>query len=92
MCEYTYPQVILIGPALDENNKQMNDSFVNTICKPLILRQSIFLAVSLVVIMFELTGGLTYIVPLMVAIMTSKWVGDALTKEGMYPFYAYTEE
>ena len=36
--------------------------------------------------MFELTGGLTYIVPLMVAIMTSKWVGDALTKEGMYPF------
>ena len=36
--------------------------------------------------MFELTGGLTYIVPLMVAVMTSKWVGDALGKEGMYPF------
>ena len=34
--------------------------------------------------MFELTGGLTYIVPLMVAIMTSKWVGDALGKEGIY--------
>ena len=42
-------------------------------------------AVSLVVIMFELTGGLTYIVPLMVAVMTSKWVGDAFIKEGMYP-------
>lgn len=41
--------------------------------------------VSLVVIMFELTGGLQYIVPLMVASMTSKWVGDALGKEGMYP-------
>jgi len=35
--------------------------------------------------MFELTGGLMYIVPLMVAIMMSKWVGDAFVKEGMYP-------
>ena len=26
-----------------------------------------------------------YIVPLMVAIMMSKWVGDAFVKEGMYP-------
>ena len=40
---------------------------------------------SLVVIMFELTGGLTYIVPIMVAVMISKWVGDALVKDGMYP-------
>lgn len=45
----------------------------------------LFSPVSLVVIMFELTGGLQYIVPLMVASMTSKWVGDALGKEGMYP-------
>ena len=47
---------------------------------------NILISVSLVVIMFELTGGLTYIVPLMVAVMTSKWVGDAITKEGMYLF------
>lgn len=40
---------------------------------------------SLVVIMFELTGGLTYIVPIMVSVMISKWVGDALVKDGMYP-------
>ena len=26
-----------------------------------------------------------YIVPLMVAVMMSKWVGDAFIKEGMYP-------
>ena len=44
-----------------------------------------FFSVSLVVIMFELTGGLMYIVPLMVAIMTSKWIGDAFVHEGMYP-------
>ncbi|XP_065182931.1 H(+)/Cl(-) exchange transporter 5-like [Sycon ciliatum] len=42
------------------------------------------MTVSLVVIMFELTGGLQYIVPLMVAIMTSKWVGDSLSKGGIY--------
>lgn len=39
---------------------------------------------SLVVIMFELTGGVRYIVPLMAAAMASKWVGDALGRQGMY--------
>lgn len=34
--------------------------------------------------MFELTGGVRYIVPLMAAAMASKWVGDALGKEGVY--------
>lgn len=34
--------------------------------------------------MFELTGGVRYIVPLMAAVMASKWVGDALGREGMY--------
>jgi len=42
------------------------------------------MTVSLVVIMFELTGGLQYIVPLMAASMTAKWVGDALGREGIY--------
>ncbi|XP_013388633.2 H(+)/Cl(-) exchange transporter 3 isoform X1 [Lingula anatina] len=42
------------------------------------------MTVSLVVIMFELTGGLQYIVPLMVTVMTSKWVGDAFIKQGIY--------
>lgn len=37
--------------------------------------------VSLIVIMFELTGGVNYIVPLMAAAMASKWVGDALGRE-----------
>ena len=42
------------------------------------------MTVSLIVIMFELTGGLQYIVPLMAAAMTAKWVGDAFGKEGIY--------
>lgn len=44
----------------------------------------ILFSVSLVVIMFELTGGVRYIVPLMAAAMASKWVGDALGRQGIY--------
>ena len=48
-----------------------------------------FCLVSLVVIMFELTGGLFYIVPMMLAVVMSKWIGDAFGKGGMYPFNIY---
>lgn len=44
----------------------------------------LYILVSLIVIMFELTGGVRYIVPLMAAAMASKWVGDALGREGIY--------
>jgi H+/Cl- antiporter ClcA len=40
--------------------------------------------VSLVVIVFELTGGINIILPLMVATMFSKWIGDAINKASMY--------
>ncbi len=42
------------------------------------------MAVSIVVIMFELTGALTYVLPIMIAVMISKWVGDAFGKRGIY--------
>jgi len=42
------------------------------------------MTISLVVIMFELTGGLTYIIPIMFACMTAKWVGDAFGNRGIY--------
>lgn len=45
------------------------------------LLTNLMLVVSLIVIMFELTGGVNYIVPLMAAAMASKWVGDALGRE-----------
>ena len=45
------------------------------------------MTVSLVVIMYELTGGLLYIVPLMVATMTAKWIGDAFGHEGIYDLH-----
>ncbi|KAI8055277.1 chloride channel [Syncephalis plumigaleata] len=41
------------------------------------------MTVSLAVIMFELTGALTYVLPIMVAVMISKWVGDAFGDGGL---------
>lgn len=42
------------------------------------------MTVSIVVIMFELTGALTYVLPIMIAVMLSKWIGDAFGKRGIY--------
>lgn len=42
------------------------------------------MTVSLAVIMFELTGEVNFILPFMIAILTSKWVADAISEEGVY--------
>jgi len=50
------------------------------------------MTVSLVVIMFEVTGGVRYIVPLMAACMTSKWVADAFDSVGIYDAHILLNE
>ncbi|KAF7309581.1 Chloride channel protein [Mycena indigotica] len=40
------------------------------------------MTISLVVILFELTGALSHVLPIMVSVMTAKWIGDALGKDG----------
>ncbi|KAI0769196.1 Cl-channel protein [Irpex lacteus] len=42
------------------------------------------MTVSLVVIVFELTGALSHVLPIMISVVGSKWVADALGKEGIY--------
>jgi chloride channel 3/4/5 len=42
------------------------------------------MTVSLVVIMFELTGELEYVVPHMIAILVAKWVADAIGRDSVY--------
>ncbi|KDR80589.1 hypothetical protein GALMADRAFT_240906 [Galerina marginata CBS 339.88] len=42
------------------------------------------MTISLVVILFELTGALSHVLPIMICVMTSKWVGDAMGKDGIY--------
>ncbi|PBP27310.1 chloride channel protein [Diplocarpon rosae] len=50
------------------------------------------MTVSIVVIMFELTGALTYVLPIMIAVMASKWVGDAFGKRGIYESWIHFNE
>lgn len=50
------------------------------------------MTVSIVVIMFELTGALTYVLPIMIAVMISKWVGDAFGKRGIYESWIHHNE
>jgi chloride channel 3/4/5 len=50
------------------------------------------MTVSIVVIMFELTGALTYVPPIMIAVMISKWVGDAFSRRGIYESWIHFNE
>lgn len=50
------------------------------------------MTVSIVVIMFELTGALTYVLPIMIAVMISKWVGDAFSRQGIYEAWIHHNE
>ncbi|KAK5946248.1 chloride channel [Knufia obscura] len=47
---------------------------------------------SIVVIMFELTGALTYVLPIMIAVMLAKWVGDAFGPRSIYDAWIQLNE
>ncbi|PKY01382.1 voltage-gated chloride channel [Aspergillus campestris IBT 28561] len=50
------------------------------------------MTISIVVIMFELTGALTYVIPIMIAVMLSKWCGDIFGKRGIYESWIQLNE
>ncbi|PCH36364.1 Cl-channel protein [Wolfiporia cocos MD-104 SS10] len=50
------------------------------------------MTISLVVILFELTGALSHVLPIMIAVMVSKWVGDYFGKEGIYTVWIAMRE
>jgi chloride channel 3/4/5 len=50
------------------------------------------MTLSIVVIMFELTGALTYVIPIMIAVMLSKWCGDIFGKRGIYESWIQLNE
>lgn len=47
---------------------------------------------SIVVIMFELTGALTYVLPIMIAVMLAKWVGDIFGLRSIYDAWIQINE
>jgi len=42
------------------------------------------MTISLVVIMFELTGGVSYVIPIMITILAAKWTADAFNKNSIF--------
>lgn len=81
---YRYPDVFLWNRSCSPQSNCVTPGLYAMVGAAATLGGVTRMTVSLVVIMFELTGGLQYIVPLMAAVMTSKWVGDAFGKEGIY--------
>ncbi|XP_068148620.1 H(+)/Cl(-) exchange transporter 5 [Drosophila tropicalis] len=80
---YSYPNIWLFtGECADSN--LITPGLYAVVGAAAVLGGVTRMTVSLVVIMFELTGGVRYIVPLMAAAMASKWVGDALGRQGIY--------
>ena len=59
-------------------------SIDRSVCLSVYVHMSIHISVCLVVIMFEVTGGYEYVLPVMVAVMMSKWVADAFGKSSIY--------
>ncbi|KAK5102722.1 chloride channel [Lithohypha guttulata] len=47
---------------------------------------------SIVVIMFELTGALTYVLPIMIAVMLAKWIGDIFGSRSIYDAWIQLNE
>ena len=45
------------------------------------------MTVSLVVIIFELTDGIDYIMPTTICILVAKWVSDAFGRDGVLTFH-----
>ncbi|KAI8430489.1 hypothetical protein MSG28_000749 [Choristoneura fumiferana] len=81
---YHYPKIWLFSGECSTGDDCITPGLYAMVGAAAVLGGVTRMTVSLVVIMFELTGGVRYIVPLMAAAMASKWVGDALGKQGIY--------
>lgn len=84
---YDYPDLGFVKAAcgnLEENAPCVTPGVYALIGAAAALGGVTRMTISLVVIMFELTGGLTYIMPIMFACVTAKWVGDAFGSCGIY--------
>lgn len=78
---YSYPYVWFFTGECVTGNNLITPGLYAMVGAAAVLGGVTRMTVSLVVIMFELTGGVGYIVPLMAAAMASKWVGDALGRQ-----------
>lgn len=97
-----------LGVVVELIHRHHSDSFVFSACAPdvpcvtpgtyaIVGAASAFagttrMTASIVVIMLELTGALTYVLPIMIAVMLAKWVGDIFGQRSIYDAWIHLNE
>ncbi|KAK2463643.1 hypothetical protein APHAL10511_004394 [Amanita phalloides] len=81
----TFPKAwVFLSCPPDRSDKCISPGFYAVIGASAMVGGVTRMTISLVVILFELTGALSHVLPIMISVMTSKWVGDAFGKDGIY--------
>lgn len=82
---YTYPNAYIFSKCpLGDPNECIVPGVYSMVGAAATLAGVTRMTVSLAVIMFELTGSLSYVMPFMLSILVSKWVADAIEPQGIY--------
>lgn len=81
---FNYPDLWIFQNACSTGDNCMTPGLYAMVGAAATLAGVTRMTISLVVIMFELTGNADFIVPVMVAVMCSKWVGDAFGRQSIY--------
>lgn len=89
---FNYPDLFIFQNACSTGENCMTPGLYAMVGAAAALGGVTRMTVSLVVIMFELTGNSEFIVPVMVAVMCSKWVADALSRQSLYDAHIYLNE
>ncbi|KAJ3064609.1 hypothetical protein HDU98_012012 [Podochytrium sp. JEL0797] len=79
-----YPDIFLGGSQCVATNDCVTPGIYALVGAAAALGGATRMTVSLVVVMVELTGALKLVLPLMVAIMCSKWTADSITRDSFY--------
>lgn len=89
---YNYPDLWIFQNACSSGDNCMTPGLYAIVGAAAVLAGVTRMTVSLVVIMFELTGNADFIVPVMMAVMCSKWVGDAFGRQSIYDAHIYLND
>lgn len=89
---FNYPDLWIFQNACSTGDNCMTPGLYAMVGAAAALAGVTRMTISLVVIMFELTGNADFIVPVMVAVMCSKWVGDAFGRHSIYDAHIYLND
>lgn len=89
---FNYPDLWIFQNACSTGENCMTPGLYAMVGAAAVLAGVTRMTVSLVVIMFELTGNADFIVPVMVAVMCSKWVGDAFGRQSIYDAHIFLND